>query len=321
MKLVITGGAGFLGRRLVESVLRAGGVAEGACLRPLTELVVLDRGDEGLPVDPRLRMVRGEVTDAAAVRDAIRPDSDAVVHLAAVVSAEAEADLDRGLAVNLDGTRLVLEAARACRRPPRLVFASSVAAFGGDLPPCLGDAAATHPRSSYGTQKVIGELLVTDYARRGLVDGRSVRVPTVAVRPGPPNRAASGFASGIVREPLAGLDAVCPVRPGLRMWLSSPRAAVHNLGHALALPARQLGRHDAISLPGLSVRVGEMVAALRRVAGEAVAARVRFRPDPAVEAVVGTWPGAFRTPRAHALGFVGDTSFESLIRQYRRENP
>ena len=254
MKLVVTGGGGFLGRRLVERVLARGGVDVGPRLDPLERLTVLDIATPALPGDARLQVVRGAVSDADAVAAAVPPDTDAIVHLAAVVSAEAEADLDKGLAVNLDGTRNVLDAARACRRPPRLVFASSVAAFGGDLPPLVRDGDAVTPRSSYGTQKVIGELLVNDYSRRGLVDGRCVRIPTVAVRPGPPNRAASGFASGIVREPLAGTDTTCPVGPQLRMWLSSPRAAVHNVAHALALPATALGADRTVNLPGLGLR-------------------------------------------------------------------
>lgn len=319
MKLVVTGGAGFLGRRLIDLLLAQGALDDGARRQPLHRIRVLDVAGDGLPDDPRIEFIRGGVTDPEAVRAAITPDTGAVVHLAAVVSAEAEIDLDKGLSVNLDGTRRVLEAVRACHAPPRLVFASSVAAFGGDLPPVVDDHVAATPRSSYGAQKVMGELLVSDLSRRGLIDGRCVRIPTVSVRPGPPNRAASGFASGIVREPLAGLDVICPVSAALTLWLSSPRAAAYNLRHALNLPAAQLGGARVINLPGLSVRVSEMVDALGRVGGQAVASRVRFCPDPAIEAVVGGWPGCFRTTRAHTLGFAGDTSFDAVIRQHLAE--
>ena len=218
--------------------------------------------------------------------------------------------------VNLDASRLLLERCRALGHTPRVVFASSVAVYGGDLPAVVQDDTAVSPQSSYGMQKAVAELLLSDYNRRGFVDGRVLRLPTVAVRAGRPNKAASSFASGIIREPLNGEAAVCPVSPATRLWLLSPRKAIECLvrGHDFASDA--LGARRAINMPGLSVSVAEMVASLDRVGGAGLSSRIRWEPDPAIERIVGTWPGAWNVDRALSLGLEGDHDFDEVVRGY-----
>ena len=317
MRVVITGGAGFLGLRLARALLARGRLTgpDGAA-RPIERLVLLDLvRAEGLD-DPRVEVVAGDLADDALLRRVLGPDAASVFHLAAVVSAQAEADFDLGMRVNLDGTRRLLEACRALARPPRLVSTSSVAVYGGALPDPVTDDTALRPTSSYGVQKAIAELLVADYTRRGFVDGRVLRLPTVTVRPGKPNRAASAFASGIVREPLAGVEAVCPVSPETRVWVLSPRRAVEGLVLGHELPAVALGDVRSVNLPGLSVTAAEMVRALAEVAGPDVAARIRWEPDPLVQRIVGSWPARWDVSRAERLGFAGDPDFASVVRAY-----
>jgi nucleoside-diphosphate-sugar epimerase len=232
------------------------------------------------------------------------------------VSGQAEADFDLGMRVNLDATRLMLDRCRALPAPPKFVFASSIAVFGGRLPDPVPDDAPLTPHSSYGTQKVIGELLVADLSRRGALDGRSLRLPTVTVRPGLPNRAASSFASGIIREPLAGVEAICPVAPGTRMWVQSPVAVIENLLVGHEAPAAALAASRSVNVPGISVAVGDMVAALRAVAGDTVADRVRWQLDPAVDRIVSTWPAALTAEHGHALGMRADHDFAAIVRAY-----
>jgi D-erythronate 2-dehydrogenase len=330
MKVLITGGAGFLGQQLIARLLadgrlamRAGpGDAPDAAVRaePVTGIVCFDRA-EGAIVDPRLRNVAGDVADPAALRALIDAETGAVVHLAAVVSGTAEADFDLGMRVNVDGTRHLLEACRAVGHQPRLLFSSSIAVFGGALPPVVADATTPTPQGSYGAQKLIGEILVQDYTRKGFVDGRSVRVPTVVVRPGLPNGAASGFASGIIREPLAGVEAQLPVPLATEMWVASPRAVVGMFLHALALAPSEWGWYRSVNLPGLTVSMGDELAALRKVAGDAVVARVRESHDESVMRLVRTWAARFDTARADALGFRADADFESIVRGYVADNP
>ena len=235
-----------------------------------------------------------------------------------MVSAGAEADFDLGMRVNIDGMRNVLEVCRAQRIPPRFVFTSSVAAFGGDLPNVVLDTTAPTPQSSYGTQKVIGELLVSDYTRKGFIDGRSVRLPTIVVRPGKPNRAASGFMSSIVREPLKGESAVCPVPAETKMWIASPERAVDMLIHAMELPASAWGWNRTVNGPGIAVSVAEALAALERIAGSEAVRRVRFEPDAAIAKIVLSWPVRFATARADQLGFKGDADIDAIIRGHLR---
>ncbi len=310
MRIIITGGCGFLGRRIAMRLLE-----RGSGIGSVDELVLFDNAAPALPLpeDKRLRLVTGDIADRDTVTRLMAPGTDAVFHLAAVVSGEAEANTELGYRVNLDGTRAVLDACRALGTTPMLVFASSLAVYGGALPPAVGDDTALTPQTSYGAQKAIGELLVNDYSRKGFVDGRALRLPTVVVRPGRPNRAASTFASSMIREPLAGQDAVCPVTPETVMALASPRRIVEGLVHALELPGTAFDTSRSLQLPGFSVAVGEMAAALRRAGGEGAYARIRWQPDPQIQRIVSGWPQALLTPRAEALGFARDRNIDEVI--------
>lgn len=316
--ILITGAAGFLGGRLARALLARGGPgAAGSALR-FDRLTLLDTIEPSAG-DPRVRTVAGDIADRRLVDGLIDAGTGVIFHLAAVVSGMAEADFDIGMRVNLDATRTLLEACRARGHRPRFVFSSSVAVYGGPLPDPVPDSAALTPQTSYGTQKAIAELLINDYTRRGFVDGRSLRLPTISVRPGRPNAAASSFASGIIREPLSGQEAICPVGPDARLWLLSPRMVIECLLHAADLPGEALGADRALNLPGLSVTVGEMVATLERVAGPEAAARIRWEPDARIAGMVRGWPGALDARRARTLGFPADDSFEALVRQYIEE--
>jgi nucleoside-diphosphate-sugar epimerase len=324
MEILVTGGAGFLGQQLIARVLAKGTLrladAQGARDEPVSRIVCFDVG-EGAIRDPRVKNVAGDISDPAQVRALVSKDTGAVVHLAAVVSGTAEADFDLGMRVNLDGTRHLLEACRALGTAPRLLFSSSIAVFGGALPPVVTDATTPTPQGSYGIQKLVGELLVQDYTRKGFIDGRAVRVPTVVVRPGRPNGAASGFASGIIREPLSGIDAPLPVPPETEMWVASPRTVVGMLLRALELAPQDWGWHRSLNLPGLTVSMHEELAALRAVAGDAVAARVKPALDENVMRLVRTWAARFDTARASAMGFTADADFASIVRAYVEDNP
>jgi nucleoside-diphosphate-sugar epimerase len=310
MRIVITGGCGFLGRRVAMRLLERGS-AQGE----VGELVLFDNALPALPLpdDRRLRVVTGDIADRDTVARLITPGTDAVFHLAAIVSGEAEANTDLGYRVNLDGTRAVLDACRALGTAPTLVFASSLAVYGGVLPPEVGEETALMPQSSYGAQKAIGELLVGDYSRKGFVDGRALRLPTVVVRPGLPNRAASTFASSMIREPLTGYETICPVSPDTVMALASPRRIVAGLVHALDLPSGALGASRSLQLPGFSVSVGEMAEALRRAGGDAAYRRIRWQPDPQIQAIISSWPQALAAPRAEALGFTRDSGIDEVV--------
>ena len=309
MRIVITGGCGFLGRRVALQLL---GRSE------VDELVLFDNAASALPLpeDPRLRIVTGDIADCEGVRRVISPGTHSVFHLAAVVSGQAEADTDLGYRVNLDGTRAMLDACRALGNCPRVVFASSLAVYGGTLPPAVGDETPLTPQTSYGTQKAIGELLVNDYSRKGFVDGRAVRLPTVVVRPGRPNRAASSFASSMIREPLAGRAAICPVSPETVMALASPRRIVAGLLHAHDLPGDAFGASRSLQLPGFSVTVGEMAEAVRRAQGSEAYARIRWEPDAQIQRIISGWPRALHVPRAEALGFAADSGIDEVIQAF-----
>jgi len=316
VNVLITGGGGFLGSRLAKALLQRGELGGAAIGR----LRLFDAAyPSGHPADPRVEAVTGDLADPDTMARAVGTDTHAVFHLAAVVSGAAEADFDLGMRVNLRGTQLLLEALRRSTVAPRLVFASSLAAFGGALPEVLDDATTPTPQSSYGAQKVLGEYLVADYSRKGYLDGRSLRLPTIVVRPGKPNAAASSFASAIIREPLNGHVAKCPVDPNTEVWLLSPRRAVEAFIHAHEVPASEWPSHRVVNLPGITASVAGMVAALGRVAGAQAAARVVYEPDTRIQAIVRTWPARFRTPRALAMGFNADPDIETVIRGYAAE--
>jgi len=321
MKVVITGGGGFLGLRLAKTLLARGTLAGAdGTAQKITRLTLLDaQYPADVPADPRLEAITGDIADEKVVAGVVTPDTGSVFHLAAVVSGAAEADFDLGMRVNFDGTRRLLEQCRRCARPPRLVFASSVAAFGGEMPPVLDDSVTPTPQTSYGTQKVIGEYLVSDLSRKGYLDGRSLRLPTIVVRPGKPNAAASSFASGIVREPLNGVVSECPVGPETGIWLLSPKRVTEAFVHAHELAASAWGTRRSLNLPGITATVAETVEALGRIAGADVAKRVVFKPDARIQAIVRTWPARFETPRAVTMGFQADPDVETVIRDYIRD--
>jgi nucleoside-diphosphate-sugar epimerase len=317
MHVLIIGAAGMVGRKLTQAL-----VAQGAI--DSSEITALTLADIVAPVAPDTDIpchtIAADLSDPATAASLVATRPGLIFHLAAIVSGEAEADFDKGYRINLDGTRYLLEAIRQQHllEPycPRLVFTSSIAVFGEPLPPAIPDTQAHTPLTSYGTQKAIGELLLADYSRRGFVDGIGIRLPTIVVRPGAPNKAASGFFSGILREPLAGLDAILPVEESVRHWFASPRAAVSFLLHAASLDTAPLGQRRNLSMPGLSATVGEEIAALQRIAGPKAVARIRKVIDPTIATMVAGWPQNFDTTRAHAIGFRADTDFDAIIRAH-----
>jgi D-erythronate 2-dehydrogenase len=318
MRIVITGGAGFLGSRLARKLVERGRLTDTRGEeRELRSVVLLDVAAPAVSInDSRVTSVTGDLADPAVIERAVTPDTDTVFHLAAVVSGQAEADFDIGMRVNLDATRALLERCRRLTAPPKFVFASSLAVFGGPLPDPVPDDAPLMPQASYGTQKAIGELLIYDMTRKGFLDGRSLRLPTITVRPGKPNKAASSFASGIIREPLSGVDAQCPVAPTTRMWVQSPRTVIDNLIIGHEAPASAFAHTRSINVPGICVGVGDMVNALRAVAGDAVADRVKWSYDPAIDRIVATWAPNFAPKLGPALGMKADSDFASIIRAY-----
>ena len=321
MRIVITGGAGFLGTRLARKILDRGTLTDASGReREISAVTLLDVAAPATFADKRVHAVTGDLGDPAVIARAVTADTDTVFHLAAVVSGQAEADFDIGMRVNLDATRALLERCRSLAQPPKFVFTSSLAVFGGPLPDPVPDHAPVTPQASYGTQKAIGEYLVYDMSRKGFIDGRSLRLPTVTVRPGKPNKAASSFASGIVREPLAGVEAVCPVAPSTRMWVQSPRAVIDNLVLGHETPASAFTTSRSINVPGLCVGVGAMVDALRLVAGDTVADRVRWQLDPAIDKIVATWPANFAPAFGLSLGMRADADFAGIVRAYMADD-
>ena len=320
MKVVITGGAGFLGQRLARTLLGRGTLTGRSGKQEKIERIVLADVARCALDDARVTHEVGDLAESGYIARILDGQPESVFHLAAVVSGHAEADFDTGMRVNLDATRALLEACRRFAKPARFVFSSSVAVFGGKLPDPVPEDWPLNPQTSYGTQKACGELLVNDFSRKGFVDGRSLRLPTVSVRPGKPNRAASSFASGIVREPLAGVEAICPVPPEARMWLTSPDAVIDNIIAAHEVDGAAFGHSRSLNLPGLTASVGEMAAALERVAGREVAARIRWQRDDHITKMVLGWPAALETKRAYAMGLKSDPDFDALVRAYMRES-
>ena len=311
----MTGAAGMVGRKLTERLVLDGSLGG----RPIDRLTLADVVPPVGPDEPAFGVAVVEV-DVADPRDAetlVADRPDVVFHLAAVVSGEAEANFEKGYRVNLDGARLLLEAIRADQRYcPRLVFASTIAVFGAPFPDEIGEDFHATPLTSYGTQKAVCELLLNDYTRRGFVDAVGIRLPTICVRPGAPNLAASGFFSGIIREPMNGRDAVLPVPANVRHWHASPRAAVEFLLRAATIDGAALGTRRCLTMPGVSVTVGEQIDALAAVAGDEVAQLVRYEPDESVQRIIANWPRTFDASRAETLGFRAESSFEEIIRIY-----
>jgi nucleoside-diphosphate-sugar epimerase len=314
MHILITGAAGMIGRKLVARLVAAGALNG----KPIDKLTLIDVSAPQKPQGFAGSVVTsaGDIADAAAAHRAVADRPDAIFHLAAVVSGEAELDFEKGVHVNLDGSRALIEAIRATGEGyrPRLVFTSSIAVFGAPFPETIADDFHLTPLTSYGTQKAIVELLLADYTRRGFLDAIGIRLPTIVVRPGRPNKAASGFFSSIIREPLNGEEAVLPVEDSVLHWHASPRAAVGFLIHAAGVDREKLGPRVNLTMPGVCCTVAEQIAALRRIAGDKVAARIRREPDPLVARIVAGWPSRFDPRRALALGFQAEASFDEIIR-------
>ena len=314
MHILIIGAAGMIGAKLTRRLIEDKGL-NGKAIDKVTLVDVIEpTKPEGAPFAVETGVADLSTPGAAEKIVASRPD--VIFHLAAIVSGEAEADFEKGYRINLDGTRYLFEAIRKIGDGycPRVVFTSSIAVFGAPFPDAIGDDFAHTPLTSYGAQKSIDELLLADYTRRGFLDGIGIRLPTICVRPGKPNKAASGFFSGIIREPLAGQEALLPVSEDVRHWHASPRSAVGFLIHAAGLDGATVGPRRNLNMPGVSVTVGEQLAALRKVAGDAVAKRVRHAPDPVIMKIVEGWPRNFAPVRAPALGFTAEKSFEEIIR-------
>lgn len=315
MHIAITGAAGFLGQRLIHCLLERGELRG----EPIHRLTLIDQLEAAAPETAGVDVVAQarDITAPGAFDVMLDDRPDVIYHLAAVVSSAAEEDLDLGMAVNFDATRALLEGCRSRRlAATRLIMASSVAAYGGELPETLDDMTALQPQNSYGTQKAMSELLINDYSRRGLVDGLVLRLPTIVIRPGRPNAAASSFASSILREPLHGEPAICPVPRELDLFVMSPRRVVEALVHGAEVPSDALGSFRAFMLPGITVSVAEMLEALRELAGQAAVERVRHEPDARVQAIVGSWPTRFQTQRADRLGFEGDKNFHEIVEAF-----
>jgi D-erythronate 2-dehydrogenase len=315
LHVLVLGAAGMVGRKLSERLLRDGRLGNKDITRLTLHDVVAPAQPEkaGFPVD----VVAGDFAVAGAADRLIAGRPDVIFHLAAIVSGEAELDFDKGYRINLDGTRMLLDAIRLAGGgyKPRVVFTSSIAVFGAPFPDAIGDEFFNTPLLSYGTQKAIGELLLADYSRRGFMDGIGIRLPTICIRPGLPNKAASGFFSNILREPLAGHEAVLPVSEEVRHWHATPRSAVGFLLHAATIDSATVGPRRNLTMPGLSATVGEQIAALKRVAGDKVAARIRREPDAFIMGIVDGWPRNFEAKRARQLGFTtAENTFDDIIR-------
>src|SRR5262245_54726265 len=315
MHILITGAAGMIGRKLTERLVRDG-TLNGRSITKLTLTDIVAPAKPGL--SGAVDISASDIAEPGEAQKLIAGRPDAVFHLAGIVSGEAELDFDKGYRVNLDGTRALLEAIRAAGDGyrPRVVFSSSIAVVGAPFPDAIPDEFFLTPLTSYGTQKAISELMLADYTRRGFLEGVGIRLPSIVVRPGKPNKAASGFFSGIIREPLAGQEAVLPVAETVLHWHASPRSAVGFLIHAAGLSREQLGARINLTMPGVCCTVGEQIAALRRVAGDKVAARIRREPDELITRIVAGWPSRFDARRALALGFRVEANFDDIIRAH-----
>ncbi len=314
MHVLITGAAGMIGRKITERILKDGHIGK----REVNKLTLHDIVEPtAQPTENvTIRPIVGDISDKQLIDRLLSEKPDIVMHLAAIVSGEAEADFDKGYQVNFDGTRLLLDAIRLQNAHPRVVYASSIAVFGAPFPDPIPDDFHLTPLTSYGTQKAVGEFLLNDYTRRGFFDGIGLRLPTICVRPGKPNKAASGFFSGIIREPLKGEEALLPVADSVMHWHASPRSAVGFFLHAAAMDLDPVGPRRCLTMPGVAATVGDEIAALRKVAGEKAVKLIRREPDPVVERIVAGWPTRFEAKRSRDLGFAADESFEAIIRAH-----
>jgi D-erythronate 2-dehydrogenase len=315
LHILVLGAAGMVGRKLVDRLVADGRLGNGGITRMTLHDVVAAKQPEkaGFPVE----VLSGDFAVPGVPEKLVSGRPDVIFHLAAIVSGEAELDFDKGYRINLDGTRMLFDAIRLVGGgyKPRVVFTSSIAVFGAPFPDAIGDEFFNTPLLSYGTQKTIGELLLADYTRRDFMDGVGIRLPTICIRPGLPNKAASGFFSGILREPLAGHEAILPVSEDVRHWHASPRSAVGFLIHAGSMDTAKIGPRRNLTMPGLSATVGEQIAALKRVAGEKVAARIKRQPDPFIVGIVAGWPRNFDPKRSLELGFTtAEKTFDDIIR-------
>ncbi len=322
MHILVTGAAGMIGRKLVERLAQLGRIGDQEITRATLHDIMEPQAPAGTPF--AVDSIAADFADPDTPAHLVADKPDIIFHLAAIVSGEAETDFDKGYAINLDGTRRLFDAVRALSTDgapyhPRIVYASSIAAFGAPLPDLIDDEFLQAPLTSYGTQKVIGELLLTDYTRKGIFTGIGIRLPTICVRPGKPNKAASGFFSNIIREPLAGHEAVLPVDESVTHWHASPRSAVGFMLHAATIDSEKVGPRRNLNMPGVRATVGEQIEALRNIAGENVVARIRREPDDAIRSIVGNWARGFSPKRALALGFEADESFEAIIRTHIEE--
>jgi len=315
MHVLILGAAGMIGRKLTSRLFNERRIGQ----REISKLTLHDVVSPDLPANSPfpVHVSASDVSLAGEAEKLIAAKPDLIFHLAAIVSGEAEADLDKGYRINLDGTRFLLDAIKKVGGgyKPRVVFTSSIAVFGAPFPEAIGDEYYLTPLTSYGTQKAMGELMLADYSRRGILEGVGIRLPTICVRPGKPNKAASGFFSNIIREPLSGEEAVLPVSEEVRHWHASPRSAIGFLMHAAAIDIGKLENRVNLSMPGLSVTVGEQIAALERVAGKGVTKRIRREPDQTIMRIVSGWPRNFDTSRARALGFTtAEKTFDDIVK-------
>ena len=314
MNILVIGGGGMVGVKLIDRLARDGRLGDAAISKIIRQDVVLPPPPpaSSFPIETLI----GDLSTPGEAEKLVAMKPDVIFHLAAIVSGEAEADFEKGYRINLDGTRYLFEAIRkqGGGHKPKVIFTSSIAVFGAPFPDAIPDEFFNTPLTSYGTQKTICELLLADYSRRGFFDGVGLRFPTICVRPGKPNKAASGFFSNILREPLAGHEAVLPVSEDVRHWHASPRSAVGFLLHAATMDTAAIGPRRALTMPGLSCTVGEQIEALRRVAGDKVVARIRREPDETIMKIVAGWPRNFAPTRAPALGFKAETSFDEIIK-------
>lgn len=317
MNILITGGTGFIGKQIAIKILELGTISfDGQAAQTIDKVILFDAfAGEELPQDPKIQVITGDITDKSLV-EKITENIDVVWHLAAVVSSAAEADFDLGMNVNLYGLLTLLEALRKHVSKPRVIFASGCAVFGGELPDVVTDQTVVTPKSSYGMQKAIGELLVSDYSRKGFIDGRVLRLPTIVVRPGKPNKAASTFFSSIIREPLKGESAICPVQADTPVFITSPRRCVESMIQAATLSPNQLADNRIIPLPGLTVTVQQMLDALEKVAGKSAVDLVQWQEDKTIQRIVQSWPVQVKAEYAESLGFKADENFESIIQAH-----